>query len=85
MEYLPYIRGDIIVIDAKYSTCDFKAAIRDECLKQITIAKVDFNGNAVGTCVLWLPLPLFNDLEGCGLWPTVREVDKYGERMVLVL
>ena len=82
MEYLPYVRGDIIVSDAKYSALE--ASVKVESFEPITVPTINHKGEPVGTCVLWLPFHLLGDLNGCGLWPTVM-VDENGESQLLYI
>ena len=79
MEYLPYIRGDVILDDAIYGTS--KAVIKAMLKKspeQIKVPKLDLNGNEVGTYITWLPKSLLDDFKSHHLWPVVK-LGEYGE------
>jgi hypothetical protein len=79
VDYLPYVRADIILDDAEYGTITavIKAVI-NKSPQHIPVPELDHNGNVVGTRVIWLPRRLLDDFKAQGLWPVVK-LDEYGE------
>ena len=78
IEYLPYVRGDIVLDDAKHGSMkDAIKAVLKKSPQQITVPQLDHSGNMVGTRIVWLPRRLLDDFKTQGLWPVVK-LDEYG-------
>ena len=78
IEYLPYVRGDIVLDDTEHGS--MKAVIKAVLKKspqQITVPQLDHSGNVVGTHIVWLRKRLLDDFKAQGLWPVVK-LDEYG-------
>ena len=79
MEFLPVVRGDIILDTVEYGT--FKSAtmaLLEECPEQIIVPGLNCNGDKAGTHAVWLPRRLLEDLKTRDLWPIVK-LNEYGE------